>query len=135
MPGTEIWPDYKDKVTIPREAHGLWDLSHVLLPTKMPLKDYYRALLKLYAKTILNLSRAKKNTQRTLPSIWSWKYFRMLYGSLKIGKQFMQAHQHHSPKELVKAMYRGPEVPGLTYKPRSKKSVKTQLKQRAHTIA
>lgn len=134
MPGTDIWPEYKDKVTVPREAHGLWDLSHVLLPTKMPLKDYYRALLKLYAKTILNLSRAKKNAQRTLPSVWSWKYFRMLYGSLKIGKQFMQAHQHHSPKELAKAMYRGREVPGLTYKPHSKKSVRTQSKQMTQTL-
>ncbi|WP_373493337.1 radical SAM protein [Aquiflexum sp.] len=128
FPGTEIWPEYKDKVTIPREAHGLWDLSHVILPTKMPLKDYYRALLKLYSKTILNFSRAKKNTQRTLPSVWSWKYFRMLYGSLKIGKQFLEAHQHHSPKELAKAMYRGPEVPGLTYKPRNSKSRKVQSK-------
>jgi hopanoid C-3 methylase len=128
MPGTEIWPSYKDKVTVPREAHGLWDLSHVLLPTKMPLKSYYRELLKLYGKTILNISRANKHTQRTLPSVWSWKYFRMLYGAMKIGKQFLQAHQHHSPKELARAMNRGPEVPGLEFKPRSKKPVKIQSK-------
>ncbi len=128
MPGTEIWPSYKDKVTVPREAHGLWDLSHVLLPTRMPLKKYYRELLKLYGKTILNISRANKHTQRTLPSVWSWKYFRMLYGALKIGRQFLQAHQHHSPKELARAMNRGPEVPGLAFKPRSKRPVKVQSK-------
>jgi radical SAM superfamily enzyme YgiQ (UPF0313 family) len=129
MPGTEIWPDYKDQVIVPREAHGLWDLSHVLLPTKMPLKDFYRELLKLYAKTILNISRANKHTQRTLPSVWTWKYFRMLWGAIKIGRQFLNAHNHHSPKELAKAMYRGPEVPGLTYKPRSKPSLKSKSKK------
>ena len=52
---------------MPREAHGLWDFSHVLLPTKMPLKEYYRNLMKIYAKTVLNISRAQKLTQRTLP--------------------------------------------------------------------
>ena len=129
MPGTDIWPLYEDKVTIPREAHGLWDLSHVVLPTKLPLKTFYRQLLKLYAKTILNISRASKNAQRTMPSVWSRKYFRLLYGALKIGKQFMVAHRHHTPKELAKAMYRGPEVPGLSYKTRRLTNSKVQSKK------
>ena len=115
MPGTEIWNDFKDHIIVPREAHGLWDLSHIVLPTKMPLKDYYRSLLRLYSRTILNLSRANKVTQRTLPSIWSIKYFKIIWGSLKIGRQFYNAHKHHSPKELKIAMDRGPVVPGLKY--------------------
>lgn len=115
MPGTVIWDEYKDKTTVPREAHGLWDLSHVLLPTKMPLKAYYRSLMKLYWKTVMNPVRASKLTQRTLPSIWSRKYLRLFLGAMKIGRQFLNAHNHHSPKELAKAMYRGPEVPGLNY--------------------
>lgn len=129
QPGTVIWNMYADNVTIPREAHGLWDFSHVVLPTHMSLKSYYRSLLKLYAKTILNISRAKKLTQRTLPSVWSWKYFRMLMGAMKIGRQFMNAHHHHSQKELERAMYRGPEVPGLTYQPRSSHPVSIQSKK------
>jgi len=119
MPGTVIWSQYKENVTVPREAHGLWDLSHALLPTRMPLKAYYRALLKLYAKTILDISRADRHVQRTLPSVWSWKYLRLLWGALKIGKQFWVAHHHHSPKELMRAMDQGPEVPGLNFKPRT----------------
>ena len=109
MPGTVIWPQYQQNTTVPREAHGLWDLSHVLLPTRMSLKPYYRSLLTLYAKTILNIFRAKKHAQRTLPSIWSWKYLRLLWGSLKIGKQFWFAHTHHSAHELKRAMDRGPQ--------------------------
>ena len=120
LPGTTIWKDYKDKVTVPREAHGLWDLSHVLLPTKMPIREYYRSLLKLYAKTALNFKRAKKLTQRTLPSVWSITYIRMLWGAMKIGRQMINAHKHHSPKELQIALYKGPEVPGLTYQSKFK---------------
>ncbi len=135
LPGTLIWNDYKDKVTIPREAHGLWDLSHVVLPTSMPLKDYYRALLKLYARTVLNVSRASKTTQRTLPSVWSWKYLRMLWGALKIGRQFWVGHTHHSPQELARAMDKGPEVPGLSYRPRSSKPLSIKSKAINETLA
>jgi radical SAM superfamily enzyme YgiQ (UPF0313 family) len=119
QPGTVIWDLYKEQVTVPREAHGLWDFSHALLPTKMPLKKYYRNLMKLYAKTCLNISRAQKLTQRTLPSVWTLKYFKMLLGALKIGWQFFNAHHHHSLPELKRAMDKGPEVPGIGYKPRS----------------
>mgnify|MGYP001022806733 CR=1 FL=1 len=66
LPGAEIYPLYRDQLTVPENAHGLFDLSHMLLPTKMPLKDYYRELLRLYSRTILNLSRAQSVTQRTL---------------------------------------------------------------------
>lgn len=134
MPGTLIWNDYKDKVTIPREAHGLWDLSHAVLPTRMPLKDYYRSLLKLYGRTILNISRASKTAQRTLPSVWSWKYLRMLWGAMKIGRQFWMAHTHHSPQELARAMDKGPEVPGLTYRARSIKPFSTKSKTIHETL-
>lgn len=115
LPGAEIWDDYKDKITVPEDAHGLFDLSHIILPTKMPLKDYYRELLRLYSRSILSLSRAKNVTQRTLPSIWSWKYARILVGSMKIGWQFWSAHRHHSPKEIAIARYKGEPVAGLTF--------------------
>ena len=115
LPGASIWSMYKDQITIPEDAHGLFDLSHMVLPTKMNLKDYYRELLKLYSKTILNPRRAKQNTQRTLPSIWSMKYVRLIIGTLKIGKQFFRAHKHHSPREIALARYKGEEVKGLTF--------------------
>lgn len=115
LPGADIYPFYKDQLTVPENAHGLFDLSHMLLPTKMSLKAYYRELLRLYSRTILNLSRAQSVTQRTLPSIWTWKYVRLIIGTLKIGRQFWTAHRHHSKEELELAMSRGPEVPGLTF--------------------
>ncbi|MBK8621753.1 MAG: cobalamin-dependent protein [Saprospiraceae bacterium] len=115
LPGSDMWEATKNQITIPEDAHGLFDLSHMILPTKLTLKQYYWQLLKLYAKTILNLSRAQDVTQRTLPSIWSVKYFKVIWGSLKIGKQFWSAHKHHTPKEIEIARYKGEVVPGLTY--------------------
>jgi hopanoid C-3 methylase len=134
LPGAVIWDQYKEMISVPRNAYGLWDFSHAVLPTKMPLKDYYRALLKLYAKTVLNITRAQRNAQRTLPSIWSLKYFRMLWGALKIGRQFMNAHRHHSPKEFKRAMYKGKEVPGLQYQPRRMNPLKPQSERIHQTL-
>ena len=114
MPGTLIWDQYKDRVCVSRKAHGLWDLSHMLLPTVMPLKRYYRELVAVYAHACLSPSRAKRLSLRTAPPIWSRKFLRLWMGAFKIGKQFLSAHKHHSPSELARAEYRGPEVPGLT---------------------
>ncbi|MGH7602317.1 MAG: radical SAM protein [bacterium] len=69
MPGTDIWKDYEDKISDSREAHGLWDLSHCVLPTRMPLKEYYRSLLRLYARTVLDIRRANRLTLRTRPPV------------------------------------------------------------------
>ena len=62
-----------------------------------------------------NFPRAQKVTKRTLPSIWSVQYMKLIIGSAKIGWQFLNAHRHHSPKELKAAMYRGEPVVGLEY--------------------
>ncbi len=120
LPGADIWDIYKDKITIPVDAHGLFDLSHMLLPTKVSLKTFYRELLWLYVRTILNFSRANKVTQRTLPSIWSLKYLRVIWGSLKIGKQFWFAHKHHSVKEIAIARYKGKRPKNITYETKFK---------------
>lgn len=117
MPGTLIWDQFKDQLSVSRKAHGLWDLSHVTLPTAMPLKQYYRALLGVYAHASLNPLRAKRMSLRTAPPIWSRKFLRLWMGSLRIGWQFISAHRHHSPRELARAEHRGPEVPGLTDTP------------------
>lgn len=111
LPGTLIWKDYENKLTVSRSAHGLWDLSHMLLPTKMPLKDYYRALLKTYAHACLDIRRANRLTLRTRPPVWTPKYLRLWKGAFKIMLQFLTAHKHHSPKELKLAKATGPEIP------------------------
>jgi radical SAM superfamily enzyme YgiQ (UPF0313 family) len=113
QPGTVIWNEYKDRVLVSREAHGLWDFSHMLLPTRMPLKQYYRALLRTYARACLDIRRANRLSLRTRPPVWSRKYLRLWSGAMKIFLQFLNAHRHHAPAALARAADKGPEVPGL----------------------
>ncbi|MCJ7757215.1 MAG: B12-binding domain-containing radical SAM protein [Gillisia sp.] len=110
LPGAENYDDLKHQLTVPEDAHGLFDLSHQLSPTKMPLKKYYRELLKLYAKTILNTKRASDNTFRTLPTVWNINYWKVIFGALKIGQQFLNGHKHHSQKELEISCFKGIEL-------------------------
>ncbi|MCZ6690618.1 MAG: radical SAM protein [Planctomycetota bacterium] len=116
LPGTVIWDEYKDRLTVPRTAHGLFDLSHCLLPTRMPLREYYRSLLRVYSRACLNIRRARRLTLRTRPPIYSPKYLRLWWGAIKIWMQLRTAHRHHTPRELAKAEDVGPVVPG--YVPR-----------------
>lgn len=111
QPGTVIWNQYRDQVTVSREAHGLWDFSHCLLPTRLPLPEYYRSLLRVYTRACLDIGRAGRLTLRTRPPIWSREYLRLWLGAFKIMMQFRNAHRHHQPRELERAMDRGPEVP------------------------
>jgi hopanoid C-3 methylase len=113
LPGTAIWDEYADKVVVSRRAHGLWDLSHAVLPTKLPLKQFYRELRLIYIKAALDIRRAHRLTLRTRPPIWHPRYLRLWIGALKIWSQFQSAHRHHSPAELARAEDRGPAVAGL----------------------
>jgi 8-amino-7-oxononanoate synthase len=116
LPGSPMWRIYEPHLTVDRAAHGLWDLAHCVLPTRMPLKRYYRRLLWLYARTVLNVRRAGRITLRTRPPVWSLRYLRLWMGAARIFLQFVSAHRHHEPKELARARDRGPEIPGLTYR-------------------
>ncbi len=110
MPGSPIWPRCADQLTIPRSAHGLWDLTHPVMPTKMSLREYYRALIRTYARTVLNLRRASRLQLRTRPPVWSKKYLRLWAGAARIYVQLLHAHRHHDEQELKKAQEIGPPL-------------------------
>jgi radical SAM superfamily enzyme YgiQ (UPF0313 family) len=119
LPGTAIWEQYKDKLIVPRTAHGLWDLSHAVLPTRMPLREFYRHFLGVYARAILDIRRADRLTLRTRPPVLSLAYLRIWSGAIRILIQFLGAHRHHSPRQLRIAQDRGPSVPNLVRRQRS----------------
>jgi len=115
QPGSPIFKTQESELIIPRRAHPLWDLTHCVLPTKLPLKDYYRQLLRLYARTVLSIRRAARLTLRTRPPIWSYRYLRLWLGAVRIFFQFINAHRHHTGRRLKQATDRGREIPGLEY--------------------
>lgn len=114
MPGTLIWEQYRDRVTVSRRAHGLWDLSHMLIETRQPLKKYYRSLLGVYLHACLSPRRIGRLNLGTAPPVYTWRYWQLWLGALKIGRQFFFGHRHHTPRELARAEYRGPEPPAPT---------------------
>ncbi|MFK2821116.1 radical SAM protein [Flavobacteriaceae sp. LMIT009] len=115
LPGADDYDQYKDQLTVPEDAHSLFDLSHQLSPTSVSLRTYYWELLKIYAKTTLNMKSARVNTFRTLPSILSMDYWRLILGALKIGRQFLSSYSHHSQKEIRKSRYKGILPKDLTF--------------------
>ncbi|NJD10528.1 MAG: radical SAM protein [Gemmatimonadetes bacterium] len=100
LPGTTIWPEYQDRITVRRDAHALWDLSHVVLPTRMPLKAYYRALLRVYGRTVFDISRARRVTLRPRPPLLSRASLRIWWGVLRAALQFWNAHRHHHARTV-----------------------------------
>lgn len=113
LPGTAIWEGYRDQVVVPRRAHGLWDLSHAVLPTRLPLRTFYRELRRVYIRASLSLRRAARLTLRTRPPVLSRAYLRLWWGALRIYLQLRGAARHHSPRQLRRAMDRGTPVPEL----------------------
>ncbi len=104
LPGTSIWPEYRDRITVRRDAHALWDLSHVVLPTRMPLKAYYRSLFRLYARSIVNLRRAARVTVRPRPPLLSRASLRIWWGVLRVALQLRGAHRHHDARSAVRPL-------------------------------
>ncbi len=113
LPGTDIWEQFAPKMTVPRDAHGLFDLSHILLPTKVSLREYYRSLIWLYTRTSLDIRRARKNAFRTRPPLFSVRYLRLFWGAMRIYMQMINAHRHHEDRELQIARDRGGDQPEL----------------------
>ncbi|HYI09574.1 MAG TPA: radical SAM protein [Thermoanaerobaculia bacterium] len=108
MPGTLIWEQFRDQVTVSRRAHGLWDLSHMILKTRQPLKQYYRSLLSVYCHAALSPRRFVKLNLGTAPPVYTWRYWNLIFGAMKIAKSFYFGHLHHTKRELAYAEDRGP---------------------------
>lgn len=102
LPGTTIWDQWKDHVVIDRSHHEMWDISHLALPSKLPMKVYFQEMVKLYIRTCLNLMRMPDVKLRTLPSVWNWEVPRVLFGGLKILWQLWNAHKRYLPEELAR---------------------------------
>ncbi|OZC03298.1 B12-binding domain-containing radical SAM protein [Rubricoccus marinus] len=115
LPGTGQWEDHEDDIVIPRDAHGLWDLSHAVLPTRMSLKRFYRRLLGVYVRSTLDMRRAQALSLRTRPPIWSPAYLRLWKGALSIWFQFRNLHTHHSPRAIRQAQDKGKLPAGLSW--------------------
>lgn len=109
LPGTELWPEDERRLAVPRTAHAFYDLSHPVLPTRMPLREYYRALRATYVRACLRPWRTRRLVARPMPPFWSRRALRLWLGALRVWWQLGRAHRQHDPARLARAAAIEPE--------------------------
>lgn len=102
LPGTDIWEEWKDRVILDRDHHELWDISHLCLPGRMPMADYYRHMAKLYIRTTLNPRRVFALRPRTLNNVGWAKITRTFLGALRLLWGLQRAPRRYRPSELAR---------------------------------
>ncbi len=91
LPGTDLYDELKDQLTTTNLE--LFDLSHAVLPTKLPLQKFYRELAYLYL-------RVNKKRWAPLKEAMAEKYDQaQLQGFMKIGSELKYRHLHHQAQQ------------------------------------
>lgn len=70
LPGTDLYEEVKDRMLT--RNYDYFDFIHTLLPTKLPLKDFFEELTKLYRNAVpllKQLSLLKRYPLRDIPSL------------------------------------------------------------------
>lgn len=102
LPGTDIWDEWKDRVILDRDHYELWDISHLCLPGRMPMADYYRQMAKLYIRMTLDPRRIFTLRPRTLDHVGWAKMTRTFLGGLRLLWGLQQAPRRYRPSELAR---------------------------------
>jgi radical SAM superfamily enzyme YgiQ (UPF0313 family) len=118
LPGTALWEEWRERVFIRRDHHEIWDISHLAVPSHLPMWRYYAWMLRLYLRSYLSLWRVPGLRLRTMPPLFSREVPRVLWGALQIGAQLVAAPGHYSPDEReafrrMRAERSAPAIPAL----------------------
>jgi len=71
LPGTDLYNDVKENLIA--SSYDYFDFFHTLLPTKLPLKDFYEEFAQLYrrSRSLKNKIRLlRKHRLRELPALF-----------------------------------------------------------------
>lgn len=86
LPGTGIYPEYKDKITVSREDYAKWDLAHLVLkPEHMSARAYYYQIIRLYHRVIMR----PKIIGRMIGKYGLGQVLKMSWGSGFVTRQYM----------------------------------------------
>lgn len=102
LPGTVIWEEWKDRVILDRDHHELWDISHLCLPSRLPMATYYREMAKLYLRTTGDPRRIRELRPRTLEAVRLPKVARTMWAALRLLWGLQRAPRRYRPSELAR---------------------------------
>lgn len=91
LPGTALWDEWRDRVFIRRDHHAIWDISHLAVPSRLPMWRFYGWMLRLYLHSYFSLWRVPGLRLRTMPPLLSREVPAVLWGALKVGAQLATA--------------------------------------------
>jgi len=110
LPGTEIFEEYEHMLTVERESFPLWDLSHLVLPSRLTHRQFYWRMAALYARYCGNLLRVRGLGLRTVPHVFTCDFLKLMAGAYKVLISLLTAHRHHrihrkkgSPLNIIRA--------------------------------
>lgn len=86
LPGTELFQELKNKLTTTN--YELYDLFHAVLPTRLPLHEFYKEFARLYRKAYVSpasvLASAGWVMKKALSFQLSWQHLRCLISGLRL---------------------------------------------------
>lgn len=111
LPGTEIFKEYEHLLTVERESFPIWDLSHLVLPSRLTHRQFYWQMAALYARYSGNLLRVGRLDLRTVPDVFTCDFLKLMAGAYRVLISLLTAHRHHriyrrkgSPLPIIRAV-------------------------------
>jgi radical SAM superfamily enzyme YgiQ (UPF0313 family) len=112
LPGTEIFKKYEHLLTVDRESYPLWDLTHVVMRSRLTPRQFYWQMAAIYVRYTANFLRVRKLGLRTVQNVFTYDFLRLMVGAYRILISLLKAHKHHriyrknsSPPRSINTLY------------------------------
>jgi radical SAM superfamily enzyme YgiQ (UPF0313 family) len=87
LPGTALFPEFKDRLIVPRENYAKWDLAHLVMqPETLSVRVFYWEMIKLYYKSVASPAHAKS----LIHKYGLWPVLKLSLGSARVTLQYLK---------------------------------------------
>ena len=101
LPGTDLWDDVQDQVVT--EDWELFDIVHTVLPTKMPLEDFYREYASLWQHTLNVRFRDQGRVKAYVGLLYALATGKVTLGAMRKGMRLGMANVLANPETFLAA--------------------------------
>ncbi len=101
LPGTDLWDDVQDKVVT--DDWELFDIVHTVLPTKMPLDDFYREYAGLWQHTLDTRFRIQGRLAAYVGLLYALAARKVTLTAMRRGMRLGMANMLAKPQTFLQA--------------------------------